>query len=304
MAADKDIADFEARLFEISELDGVPYKRAYLIFDEEERHKQSALQFQGYLHLSDAFKCFFLETVELINTHARPKIKGNLSEFYGIFVPRLAFNFKSLCATERVSTHGYPLQGYSLLRNTFDDIVLTSACLQKITDFYSIEGLVPGSNFDITSVKKLRKKTEFDVRQIMTGNKSGLKQETLDELAHWDALFDMEVHGGRLSLATSMRWMRGDATLPVLPRFDEKEFALFMNRYCEICWMLHRLIPSLQPPNVPFPAEWEEKWVVIDESFELMVNSLTEQLGKKIGAAIVDFVKTKFPFNAKSSFEL
>jgi hypothetical protein len=45
-----------------------------------------------------------------------------------------------------------------------------------------------------------------------------------------------------------------------------------------------------------------EKWRILDDSFEITVNSLTEQLGKKIGAAMVELVKVKFPFNEKFTF--
>ena len=68
----------------------------------------------------------------------------------------------------------------------------------------------------------------------MTGSKSGLDQATLDELAQWDALFDLEVHGSRLSIADTLSWMKGQSSLPVLPEFQERNFAMFMNRYCEI----------------------------------------------------------------------
>jgi hypothetical protein len=37
----------------------------------------------------------------------------------------------------------------------------------------------------------------------MAGEKSGLSQATIDEMAHWDHMFDFEVHGGRLSLAAA-----------------------------------------------------------------------------------------------------
>ena len=226
--------DFVKRLDAISESDGIPYGRAHLLFDEEQKHQQAIFQYKGYLALSDDFKCFFLETVELINTVCRPKVTAPLSEFYAIFVPRLAHNFQSLCGAERVAICGYPYHAYTLLRNTFDNLVLTSACLQKITDFYSIEGVTPGKPLDIAAVKKLRKDTEFDVRRKMTGNQSGLTQQTQNELTEWDALFDFEVHGARLSLAAAQGWMKGTEPLPVLPRFDDMQFAMFMNRYCEV----------------------------------------------------------------------
>jgi hypothetical protein len=96
----------------------------------------------------------------------------------------------------------------------------------------------------------------------------------------------------------------GTRTSPGLPRFEEAQFTMFLNRYCEVGWMVHRLTPAIQPPGVPLPEAWMEKWRVLDDSFEIVVHSLTQQLGKKIGAAIVEFVKTKFPFNEQSVFPL
>ncbi|MBI5450122.1 MAG: hypothetical protein HY940_02080 [Gammaproteobacteria bacterium] len=296
--------EFVKRLDAISECDGVPYGRVHLLFNEEQKHQQAILQYKGYLALSDAFKCFFLETVELINTVYRPKVTTPLSEFYAIFVPRLAHSFQSLCGAERVAICGYPYHAYTLLRNTFDNLVLTSSALQNVTDFYSIEGVTPNKPLDISAVKKLRKYTEFEVRRKMTGSDSGLTQETRDELTKWDALFDFEVHGARLSLAGAQGWMKGQEPLPVLPRFEEMQFAMFLNRYCEVGWMVHRLTPAIQPPGAPLPASWMEKWRVLDDSFEITVHSLTQQLGKNIGAAIVELVKTKFPFNEQSAFPL
>lgn len=153
-------------------------------------------------------------------------------------------------------------------------------------------------------MKKLRKETEFEVRRKMTGSDSGLTPETRDELSKWDALFDFEVHGARLSFAGAQGWMKGQEPLPVLPRFEEKQFAMFVNRYCEVIWMVHRLTPAIQPPGVPLPAAWGEKWRVLDDSFEITVHSLTQQLGKKIGGAVVELVRAKFPFDEQSAFPL
>lgn len=72
--------EFAKRLDAISEYDGIPYGRAHLLFDEEQKHQEAALRLTGYLALSDAFKCFFLETVELVNTVCRSKVTTPLSE--------------------------------------------------------------------------------------------------------------------------------------------------------------------------------------------------------------------------------
>jgi hypothetical protein len=75
-----------------------------------------------------------------------------------------------------------------------------------------------------------------------------------------------------------------------------------MNRFCETGWMTHRLIPAVQPPGYPLPQEWRNKWRVIDEAFLAMVEAPTRQLGKSVGASMVEFVETKFPFCESSVF--
>jgi hypothetical protein len=98
--------------------------------------------------------------------------------------------------------------------------------------------------------------------------------------------------------------MKGTELQPALPRFDAVQFAMFVNRYFEVCWMAHRLIPALQPSGVPLSQTWMDKWGVLDAALEMTVQALTVQHGNKIGAAIVELVKTKFPFNAQSDFPL
>jgi hypothetical protein len=296
--------DFEQRLRDISKYQGIVYGRVFELMDAETEYGTQCVQFKGYLALSDAFKSLGIETLGELLNEIRPLVKKPLSDSYAIFLPRLVHSFQTMCGAERVALRGYPLHGYTLLRNTFDNLVLTSAALQKHTDFYSIEGLEPGKPFDPNTFGTLRKKTEWKVREVMTGAKSGLSQKTIDKLRKWDALFDYETHGARLSLATAMGWMKGIEPLAVLPAFHKDNFALFMNRYCEVAWMAHRLVPAVQPPEVPFSSDWKKRWGIIDESFELLVHSLTAELGKDIGQVMVDLVKTKFPFTADAVFPL
>ena len=293
----------QKRLEEISRDRGIAYGRVHeLLASEKQYGLEVVSRFHGYLALSDAFKSFFLETTEVFNATLRPRISTPLPEFHAMFLPRLIHAWQSLCGFERLALHGYPLQAYAGLRNIFDGLQTTSAALQGLVDFYATEGVVPGQNLDINKVRKLRKKTEFEVSQLMAGEKSGLSRATIDEMAHWDRMFDFEVHGGRLSFANAQDFMKGQGALPVHPQFSQRNFAMFMNRYCEIGWMTHRLIPLIQPPGIAFDRQWKDKWCVIDESFSLVSSSLSKDVGKPIGAAIVEYVATKFPFNADSEF--
>jgi hypothetical protein len=296
--------EMQRRLDAISGYDGEPYGRVHLLFDAEKAYGLQATKLRGYLSLSDAFKCFFLETVETFNSYIRPQIKTPLSEFHGMFFPRLVYAWQSLCGFERLALNGYPFQAYAGVRNIFDSVQTVSAALQGFVDFYAAEGVVPEQPFDLRQIKKLRRQTEQQVSILMSGVKSGLTQSTIDELAAWDEMFNFEVHGGRLSFAAAVGFMRGQAPLQVLPFFQTRDFAVFMNRYCEVGWMTHRLIPLVQPVAIPFDQAWKKKWKIIDESFDVVVQSLTKENAKAIGSAIAEYVTVKFPFDADSEFPL
>lgn len=289
----------------ISTVDGRAFARLSTLDDAQVGHYQESEKLKGLIALSRAFNCFFLETVELLNTKIRPQIKAPLSEFYGIFLPRVAIHFQTLCGAEIAARNGYPLQACASLRNVFDAAVLTSAALLKVTDFYSIEGVVPGGALDIAKVKRLRKDTEFQVRNVMTGNDSGLTPETIGELNKIDSIFDYETHGARMSFAMQAdSWMKGKGMLPIVPRYSEAEFSLFANRYIEIAWMTLRLLPNLQPPSIHFTQAWKEKWSILDAAFRLTLDAVSAQLGKKFGHAMIEFIEKKFPFTKDSEFPL
>ncbi|WP_079433382.1 hypothetical protein [Zoogloea sp. LCSB751] len=297
--------EFMDRLESISVYENKPYGRCFLLFEEESSYGASAAnEMSGYLSLSDAFKCFYLETVERINTECRPKVKTPLSEFYPMFFARLNNNFETLVAAERVALHGYPHQAFTMHRNNFDNAVLTAGAMQGFTDFYSIEGLVPGQAFDERSMKALRKKTEFAIQDIMLGSKSGMSQSTVDALSKINHAFDLEVHGSRLSLAKAADWLKGVAPLRIMPTFEPRTFSLHMNRYLEVAWMVCRMIPLIQPPEAQLSADWPEKWRVLDDSFQLICDAMTKECGKPFGAAFIEFVQNKFPFTAESVFPL
>jgi hypothetical protein len=298
----KEIQKFIKRLEDISFYEGIRFGRAYKLFNAEEIHADKCMQYNGYLHLSDAFKCYFLETIENYNLMILKDNCPLLSDNYLIFIPHITNDFRILCGSERIAIKGYPFQACTLLRNAFDNLVLLSAALQNITDFASIEGVKAGTKYDFKESKIHRKDTEFEVRKQMTGFNSGLSQETLSELTKIDIAFDLEVHGGHLSLTQSNNWMKQSGPLKVLPDFSETPFGMFINRYYEVAWMLHRLLPSIQLEKYLFGEPWNRKWVIIDESFKISEEEITAKLNKNFGAAIVEFIDKKFPFNQNSFF--
>lgn len=294
-----DPAELESKLATLFIHEGMPFGLAHYLFEAEDAHARNTLKYKGFLVHADAAKCFFLETVGTLNRNER---RVPPSQDYVVFLPRIVQCFQSLYASERTALRGYPFHSYTLLRNTLDNVLLLAAVLQGITDFDSIEGIEHEKAFDPRTARELRKRTERSVREVMTGEKSGLTLKTVQELSRWDAMFDYEVHGARLSLSHTKDWLAGSAPLPVLPVFNEKAFAMFMNRYYEVGWMIHRVIPAMQPPGVALSDDWCEKWRALDESFFLFVDSLTSECGLRIGAAVCELVSKKFPFSDKSTF--
>lgn len=296
--------EFQERLDAAFVFEGANYGRLHLINGMQDEYSQSALQFAGHHALSAGFKAVFLEAIELMNVYCRPRTKTPLSEHFPQFLPRLANNFHTLCGAECAAICGYPRPAFTTLRNVFDDSVLTSAALQKLTDFYKIEGIDPKGKFDPNVARRERKVEEFRVRKIMTGPDNGLAPEVVGELARLNDLFDFEVHGGRLSLSDSVAFMKSQGPLHVLPKFLAGTYALFMNRFTEVAWAVHRLLPAVQLPEAPMPNDWAGRWTVVDESFEIAVRSLSQDLGKKVGDAYANFIQSKFPFNPGTVFPL
>ena len=177
-----------------------------------------------------------------------------------------------------------------------------SAIMQGMTTIEAIEGVANG--FDPSTVKRDRIREERRVFEFMHGASSGLTKESVDELLAWDSLFDMEVHGSRLSKIDTKDWLEQKASLPFVPHFNPFALGMFMNRANEISWMLLRILPSLQPGPLSFGDEWAKKWLVLDESFRATVDSLGKECAKKISSAIIEFVEKKFPFTPEFRFPI
>jgi hypothetical protein len=301
------------RLAAIADHDGVAYGRLRILENASSWYElQVAQKLGGYEALADTFKCFFLETFELSNSLGLT-LTARVSEFYTWFVPRLVVHFDKLCAADVIARRGYPMAGYEILRNSLDAVILTSAALQQFVPWLRLDGLEPQTTkpFDMKAIKKLKKKTEQQVNERMIGGTSGLTPSTIEVLKNWNDQFDVEVHDARLSHTRYMRWMTGREVLSIGPRFVtddprlpscDVQFANYMNRFLEIAWMAHRLLPMLQTRSVRFGEHWRARWSALDAIFNSFVFVLTAELGKPIGGAMVELVTVKFPFSVESRF--
>jgi len=305
--------DFDANAFrrELESVatgtDGVPFGGIQHYWNAEIVHKETVkANSGGMLFIVRVFQCFFLETVGYVNQFSmQGRTCPQLPFYKRNLVPKLVHVFQQICASDLLATHGYPLPAYAMLRNTFDELVLMSAAFQGMTDFIKLEGSIPGKTPLDKESKELRRKTERDVRQKMTGANSGMSASTIENLRLWDQMFDFEVHGARLSHGTAGGWIEGsDPVLPVIPQYRLDTVALYGNRVCEVAWMAHRLLPLFQHSAFTFPKEWAEKWCILDRRFKDQVQFYARQQKKAVGLAIIELVEKKFPFSEVSRYPL
>lgn len=294
--------EFVQRLEFAARENGVSFARMQVLAKAEAQYGEEMAKFRGFSSLSRAAKCFFLRTVEQVNDSVRPAFTAAVNGEFLIFVEKLTYSQQSLRAAEVAALGGYPMQGYTILRNVFDTCTLVSGALQGLTDFTRLAGIRPGEGFDPEKAKRNRKEEEFAVRRQIDGKDSSLAEATLAQLKLIDQLFDTETHSALLSHAHSLDWLKGTGPLPVVPSYQETKAALFMNRFVEVGWLLHRILPLVQPQGYRLSDEWANDWDTIDTCYRAAVQSLTKQLGLAIGAAFCDFVDMKFPFGSGSQF--
>lgn len=157
--AERDKEAFLRDIESISEYNGIPFCRLEMYWESESKHLQIMRSQNGEaLMLFRAFQCHFLEVPELLKTMWTSTCSQIILPFYKRnFIPNLLSAFRQLCASELAATHGYPMPAYTILRNVFDQLILISAAMQGITDFYKIEGCQLKKQLTEKESKKLRK---------------------------------------------------------------------------------------------------------------------------------------------------
>ena len=194
---------------------------------------------------------------------------------------------------------GYPLDGYALLRDLKYRCIFLAGIAHNITSvsaLFGIQGLESATIEEWPKIKKRRKKEEGRILSKMIRKDSGLSEEIRKELDRWEQMFHEQVHGSKFTFfLEGGDWMVGKGPISIGPLPNEKSMAMYMNRAAEIGWMLTRLLPFLQPAQNAFSAEWRGRYNILDDSFRVMVQSLSD-IGKKVADAFMFFIDKKFAF--------
>jgi hypothetical protein len=62
-----------------------------------------------------------------------------------------------------------------------------------------------------------------------------------------------------------------------------------------------RLLPYMRRAETPLDVNWDKKWMLLDDSFKMMVDGLAG-LGKKIAPAVLEMVQAKFKLSVRSYY--
>ncbi len=266
--------------------------------------------FHGYLLLADSFQLFHLRTLQIAQSQRGGAFGASPHSWYDAVILLCAVNFRTLRAAETVFLRGYPLAATGLLRDAKDRALFLGAIAGGSTTYRKVFGLDQltdqlRSDHDAyrRHVRQHRKKEQARVFDFMLRKNSGLHSEHLEELALWEDMFHMEVHGARLTTSLdTFRWLERESSLPLSPDFDPESLSIpmYMNRSFEISWMLLRTLPYLQARVGSFGSEWSRKWGILDESLKDSVANLASK-GIKVASAIIHLIETKFPFSPSTT---
>jgi len=298
-----DVSQWQERLTQNFTVNGYVGGNLFEIFEKEKAcGKYFATTFHGQSILIDSFLSFFVETLKA----ARQWIANNgwppdCPAYVYTYVCYIVM-FRRFRACEILLVHGYPFDGYALLRGLKDQAIVLGGIAHNLTTLAKTWGAMDGqilTEDNLEQITNLRKKEEKRIWSLLLRNSSGLPQEITKELRHWERMFHEEVHGSKFSLgADVMRWYRGQGEPsigPTGPTLEDTSWSNYMNRAVEIGWLVARLLPYLQPVENAFGEYWSRKQDILDDSFRFGEQSLCKDC-QGIGEAFITFVDKRFSF--------
>ena len=268
---------------------------------EEEAGKAFVEKYHGFRRLTDSFLDSSAETLVAQAAYSGKNGWPKLPYYLTCLMMFLTM-FRSTRAAEVLSTNGYPMQGYSLMRGVKDQVWTMCGAVTGLATFAELFGwdgvtTEKWGEEDRARIVANRRKTEARVRELIVGKKSGLSEETQTWLLKWERMFNGEAHRGIYTLmrASSQMVDRDGTGFSLVAPPDELLDAMFLNRSTEINWMILRVLPFARRSETK-DDKWAEKWKILDESFAFMVKGLAD-IGKKIAPAFIELLDTKFKFD-------
>ena len=305
------LADWQTRLEKTFNREGVIGGTSLLpvLAAEREYGAKADALLRGFLVLSESFQNFLFDTIRLAEHTARGGNHPTTDEWFGVLLMEFASLFRAFRAADTLYHSGYPLDGFSLLRDVRDRAIFIGGIGSRLTTLRALFGYQEGAHVPEKLTEEMwaqmhrrAEAVERDLIRKTIGAESGLGTAAIDELKGWTELFHLEVHGSRLTRATEFRdWITGKFQLPLVPEPRTQALAVFVNRFVEVGWMILRVLPLLQLAPNTFESDWEKRWNILDDSFRHDAEGLW-RMGKPIEGAIIHMIDVKFAFSPKDAY--
>ena len=302
-----DIKAWQDEMFRAFSVDGMIGGAVLIpLFDQEQKAGANFIdKMKGHRILTDCFLDFFggsfLSVANATQTRGWPNLPN-----YSIVFLMFQTVFRTLRAAEIVSLSGYFYQAYSQLRSVKDQAVALTAVANEYETIANLFG-VPNEldkKLDHSVIIKNRMAAEKKAEAFVFGVRSGLSTNAIAEIVGWNQMFNWEAHRGLMTFYDGMEGLivrKDPSALALIPPETEMATAMFMNRSNEVSWMILRLLPFLQTEQFVFGGEWISRWKLLDRSFRMMLDGLSE-MGKTHAAPFIEMIDAKFNFDPSNRF--
>jgi len=255
----------------------------------------------GYVVLTNSFQSLFHSSLAACLEQYHTTSSTSTAPYQPAFFLDCLALFRSCRSTESLLYRGYPLDAYALLRDVADRAIFLGAWAVGLSSYQALNAtsaLQEGAGLDRDEIRdrirRAREQEQGKLLRLMMGAESGLDPDTIVWLRRWRSLFNLQVHGSRLTTASDFsRWVRRREPLSLGPVPDVDDVTVYTNTSPEVYWMILRLLPFMQLSPGVFGPSWAYEWSVLDESFDFYQSGF-EALGKPMGTAIRRFIEAKF----------
>lgn len=251
--------------------------------------------FHGYVRLMDAFFDFYIDSLQ--NLTSIKKWTENRAILTVIHVPTF-WRFRS---SYLLFWKGYFIDATSLLRAVLENVFNIAALNHNIITIDDIIGHIKVDNKSnnlsyeeiIRLINQHSKTCDNKVISFLMGKESGLSDSSIKHLKSLRRTLHNSVHKSKLTISQIYSpFIRGEYPLSIFPKIDEESSSMYMNISQFIGWITLKTFPLLQSSENKFPLKWQEKYKVLDESFEKAIGEFTQPLGR----AVEELVEKKYKF--------
>lgn len=266
------------------------------LMDHEKRMRPHLIKvFYGYVRLMDAFFDFYIETHRQIAARQETKWPDNTVVLSLMHLATL-WRFRT---SYIVFWKGYFVDAHSLLRavleNVFQIAALHSGTI-TIREMFGDGSIRNAKNLSVEQTDKLIQQRvsacDRKVRSWMIGDQSGLTSDAKEDLRMFVQGLHMSVHKAQATLLLGFKKWVDRHPLSFFPAYDEGLATLYANSSVFLGWMVTKTFPLLQIKSSEFADSWQEKYKVLDESFQEYVADFPKRLGR----SVEELIQKKFDF--------